>query len=115
MMLFHATNTWFYATSYNLVSSTQNPCSSNPCGNGSTCVAKRVDDDYNPKWKVVVLAVCDVLRPIDKDVVWKAKTACPARICGFTTSILKSLDCDPCKLTGSHRCDLITNRTILCS
>ena len=46
MMLFHATNIWLYATSYNLVSSTQNPCSSNPCGNGSTCVAKRVDDDY---------------------------------------------------------------------
>ena len=55
----------------------------------------------NPKWKVVVLAVCDVLRPINKDVVWRAKTACPARTCGFTTSILKSLDCDPCKLTGS--------------
>ena len=38
-MLFHATNTWLYATLYNLVSSTQNPCSSNPCRNGSTCVA----------------------------------------------------------------------------
>ena len=23
--------------------------------------------------------------------------------------------CDPCKLTGFHRCDLITNHTILCS
>ena len=46
MTLFHATNTWLYATSYNLVSSTQNPCSSNPCRDGSTCVAKRVDDNY---------------------------------------------------------------------
>ena len=27
----------------------------------------------------------------------------------LTTSILKSLDCNPCKLTGSHRCDLITS------
>ena len=69
----------------------------------------------NRKWKVVVLVVYDILRPINNDVVWKAKTACPARIYGFTTSILKSLDCDPFKLIGSHRCDLITNRTILCS
>ena len=35
-MLFHATYIWLYATSCNLVSSTQNPCSSNPRRNGST-------------------------------------------------------------------------------
>ena len=46
MMLFHATNIWLYATSCNLVSSTQNPCYSNPCRNSSTCVAKCVDDNY---------------------------------------------------------------------
>ena len=55
----------------------------------------------NPKWKVVVPAVCDVLRPINKDVVfrrlfvWYSHTLnrciCPARTCGFITSILKSL------------------------
>ena len=33
----------------------------------------------NRKWKVVVLVVYDILRPINNDVVWKAKTACPAR------------------------------------
>ena len=33
----------------------------------------------NRKWKVVVLAVYEILRSINNDVVWKAKTACPAR------------------------------------
>ena len=47
-MLFHATDISLYATSCNwhFVSYTKNSCSSNPCRNGSTCVAKRDDDDY---------------------------------------------------------------------